>query len=650
MVKRFRYWLFLSTLLIVQQAFASHIVGGELTYKHIGNFDYEIQLTVYRDCYNGIPEFDNPAMLDFFDAKNSFLFTEAMAWTGINDTIELERVSKCVEEPGDLCYEKTTYHKIVHLPPLVGGYQMAYKRCCWNVTVDNIINDGDVNGSAGITIYAKIPDAFEIPENGNPVFKNRTPPYNCQGTKLEFDHSAVDPDGDSLSYHIVTPLNGTDSTIHVPYPPEYLPVVYRPPFSLENVMGGSEPLEIDEETGWLTVKTDVAGQFVFGVEVREYRNGQYIGSTWRSYQLNTLICPDLTYAYIAVPSIFCERKKVDFVNESFGASRFIWNFGDPNDPGAGANTTHASYLYPDTGTYTVRLIAISDVDSVNCTDTIEKEVKLAADYNIIARFDEDECVNQLQFFADATTYPGFKNKWLWNFGDGNLSKLKEPTHLYENFGNYNIKVIGQIKKSHYGCVDSLEYTYHAFDRLPKVAISASKRSVYPRADSVKLNVTGLQHYQFSWKPKTGLNNPGIRNPLAKPQLTTTYQVTVTDTTGCSNQDTLTIFVNPYRCGESEIFIPNAFTPNGDGENDKMRVRGEDIKALYFAIYNRWGQVVYESSSVEMTTDNSKGWDGTFNGKELSPDVYVYYLRASCQEDNGVINNEFIKKGNITLIR
>jgi gliding motility-associated-like protein len=381
------------------------------------------------------------------------------------------------------------------------------------------------------------------------------------------------------------------------------------------------------------------------VEVKEYRDGQYIGSTWRSYQLNTIQCPDLTYAYVRVPDLFCESKKVDFINESFGASNFRWKFGDPEDPNAGATTVHASYTYSDTGTYTVQLIAISDRDSINCNDTIEKDVRLVSEYNVIARYEEDRCLNSLDFFGDASNYSGFETKWLWRFGDGASSRDQSPTHLYTQLGTYHVKFVARIKELNYGCIDSVEWIYEARNRRPNVDVTASKHKVYQRADSVLLNAMAKAHLLYEWEPEEGLNNPSIPNPIAKPKKTTTYLVTVTDSTGCSNEDTVTIYVNPYRCGESEIFIPNAFTPNGDGENDRMRVRGEDIKALYFAIYNRWGQVVFESSDATMTHDVTKGWDGTFKGKELSPDVYVYYLRAVCTGDA-----EFIKKGNITLIR
>lgn len=90
---------------------------------------------------------------------------------------------------------------------------------------------------------------------------------------------------------------------------------------------------------------------------------------------------------------------------------------------------------------------------------------------------------------------------------------------------------------------------------------------------------------------------------------------------------------------SVYFVPNAFTPDGDGLNEVLFVRGAAIDEVFFAIYNRWGEKVFESTS------KTQGWDGTFKGKMLTPDVYGYYVEVRC------FNGEtYFKKGNVTLIR
>ena len=140
---------------------------------------------------------------------------------------------------------------------------------------------------------------------------------------------------------------------------------------------------------------------------------------------------------------------------------------------------------------------------------------------------------------------------------------------------------------------------------------------------------------YTWSPSSGLSCTTCPNPSVSPDETTTYTVITTDSVGCVASDQITIYVD-Y---EYVIYIPNIFSPNGDGKNDILYVRGKGIKTLYFAIYDRWGEKVFE------TTDLNNGWDGTFKGKPLNKAVFVYYVKATF-----VDNSEVEQKGDITLIR
>ena len=127
--------------------------------------------------------------------------------------------------------------------------------------------------------------------------------------------------------------------------------------------------------------------------------------------------------------------------------------------------------------------------------------------------------------------------------------------------------------------------------------------------------------------------------MASPLETTSYVLTVTDEDGCIAVDTITIFVRPFECEMPYIFIPNAFTPNNDGKNDMLYVRANGVAEFYFAVYNRGGQLVFETSNLDI------GWNGTFKNYPLAPDVFGYILKVKCL--NG---NDFFRKGNITLLR
>ncbi|MFH1320704.1 MAG: gliding motility-associated C-terminal domain-containing protein [Bacteroidota bacterium] len=140
---------------------------------------------------------------------------------------------------------------------------------------------------------------------------------------------------------------------------------------------------------------------------------------------------------------------------------------------------------------------------------------------------------------------------------------------------------------------------------------------------------------YLWSSPAELSCINCQNPLASPEETTTYILTVTDTNGCISTDSITINVNI----KAVIFIPDIFSPNGDGSNDMLYVRGKKIESINFAIYDRWGEKVFE------TTDINNGWDGNFRGKPMNPAVFVYYVTGNFT--NGDVINE---KGHVALIR
>ena len=125
-------------------------------------------------------------------------------------------------------------------------------------------------------------------------------------------------------------------------------------------------------------------------------------------------------------------------------------------------------------------------------------------------------------------------------------------------------------------------------------------------------------------------------PMASPTITTTYVLTVTDASGCTDVDTVVVYVD-IACGD--IFLPNAFSPNNDGQNDVYYVRGNCIASLQFEIYNRWGELVFS------TDRTSQGWDGTWRGQPCETAVFTYFIRATLLD-----GTDYEDEGNISLIK
>lgn len=155
---------------------------------------------------------------------------------------------------------------------------------------------------------------------------------------------------------------------------------------------------------------------------------------------------------------------------------------------------------------------------------------------------------------------------------------------------------------------------------------------------VQLLATPSSGVSYSWLPAEAVSDPLISNPTAIVQQTTTFYVTVTDGI-CTRTDSVKVTVYDLICDEPDIFVPNTFTPNGDGANDTLFVRGRHIERLDFQVFDRWGERVFR------TEDIAEGWDGRFGGKPADPAVFVYHLTAWC-----VDGQRFFKKGNVTVVR
>lgn len=155
-----------------------------------------------------------------------------------------------------------------------------------------------------------------------------------------------------------------------------------------------------------------------------------------------------------------------------------------------------------------------------------------------------------------------------------------------------------------------------------------------QGQSTGLNGTGGT--SWSWTPVNTLDCPTCQNPTATPSVTTTYILTVTDSLGCTDTDTVTVFVD-IECGD--LFLPTAFSPNGDGENDIYCVRSNCIKTMQFEIYNRWGEMVFS------TTDPEICWDGTWRDKPCENAVFTFFLRGEMIDGTPID-----MQGNITLVK
>lgn len=366
-------WLLILCLLLVPEAKASHIVGGEMTYICLGGNRYQVSLTIFRDCENGQVPFDDPAFIGIFTNTGTYLNSISIPFFGNDDTLNLGLDDPCYSLPPDVCIHTYTYQGVVTLPVRAGGYHLAYQRCCRNIIIDNIINPT----GTGATYDVVISEASLLSCNSSPKFREWPNFFLCLGSTIDYDYSAIDANGDSIVYELCVPYNGATNGNPAPTQPSappYQGINWQAGFGLNNMLGGNQPLQINAQTGRLTGTPTALGTYVVGVCAKEYRNGVLIGEIRRDFQYTIGSCGKVNTAQFFVPTLNCRNTlDVFHINNSIlstPVASYVWDFGDGSPTVTSRTPTHT---YPDTGTYTVTLIAGA---GQFCADTTTRQVRV----------------------------------------------------------------------------------------------------------------------------------------------------------------------------------------------------------------------------------------------------------------------------------
>jgi gliding motility-associated-like protein len=192
-----------------------------------------------------------------------------------------------------------------------------------------------------------------------------------------------------------------------------------------------------------------------------------------------------------------------------------------------------------------------------------------------------------------------------------------------------------------GCIGSSKTVIVRVDPNPIVDLGADLNLSTGTITNLNATIQNGPITNWAWSPATGLSCTDCPSP----QLTVTndiaFNVIVTNVYGCVNRDNISISTF---CKNSQVFVPNAFTPDGDGLNDVLMVRGKGIFVTNFRIFNRWGELVFQRTNFN-PNDKQYGWDGKVKGIPASPDVFVFTAEVVC--DNGI---KYTYKGNTTLLK
>lgn len=327
-------------------------------------------------------------------------------------------------------------------------------------------------------------------------------------------------------------------------------------------------------------------------------------------------------ADFATGPVLCVGAPVQFLNTSTEGDQLSWNFGD----GGTSSVLNPAHVFATKGNYTITLIA-TDLP-LGCRDTLQRVITIGGIPNL-QLFGDTICAGDTALIGISS--PVFSNaQFTWLPANLVLPPSNAPVVRVrpDQTTTFSVNVLEAS-----GCRDTASVSV-----VVPIAYTGARNldTLISKGESVLLPVTLDPAYLFNWEPA----NPG-NPPLVQPDTTITYTLTVRDILGCTERKfTFRIQVVPER-----VYAPNAFTPDGDGNNDVFRLLadGDDnlVRVLTLRVYSRWGELVYEGTGPLNTT----GWNGTHNGKPAPSDVYAWLAEVEF-----LTGKKALLKGDVTLLR
>lgn len=330
----------------------------------------------------------------------------------------------------------------------------------------------------------------------------------------------------------------------------------------------------------------------------------------------------------------CDAFTVRFTNLSTRPSSFpanstnyLWDFGDGTTY---TGITPPVHNYLQLGNYTVTL-TITDTNACNSPLVITKTLNFNNN-NVKVSLPNPNllCINDSVDFN-----PTYLNglTYEWNFGDGNTSTIAQPKHRYAAAGTYTARVIVRNPNT-CNLVDSATIIIQVFDN-PTAMFSFTP--LQPETNiPIQFRNQSENYFTNLWDFGDGRTSDAI-HPSHAFHSTGEFRVclTVTNEAGCIDKICRTVYSKVISLAE----LPTAFSPNGDGNNDILFVRGYNVATIDLKIYNRFGNLIFESDHID------KGWDGTYKGTPQEMEAYAFILNATFLDGSTAT-----QKGNVTLIR
>jgi len=279
--RKIKILIWLLILMTLNKAYASHSEGADLTYKCLGGNQYELTLSFYRDCH-GVSA-PTAATVNCFSASTNQNFNvNLQPVPGTGQEIPVVCSSLLTECQGGTYpgVQEWVYKTTTTLSPAV-DWIFSFDLCCRNAAITTIVSPGAQNIHIESTL-----DNLNFPCNSSPVFTTKPVPFVCLNQNYTFNHGAYDPDGDLITYELITPMNAANSY-----------VTYFPPYTATQPLTSIPAMSFDTATGNINMTPTMLEVTVLAVKVKQWRNNQLIGYVIRDIQLRTINCNN-SYPYI----------------------------------------------------------------------------------------------------------------------------------------------------------------------------------------------------------------------------------------------------------------------------------------------------------------------------------------------------------------
>lgn len=615
---------FVSVLITSQVSFADHIVGGELRLRPGATSNrYDVTLLQFWDENNlNIPTANSAGNRDasasiYIYRKRDNQFVDSVVVT-YQSTQSVVYQNKSCAVARSMKTAQGTYTGSIILSPQKysdpDGYYMVWERCCRNQDINNIKKPGET----GMVFYLEFPPTTMF--NASPEFQFPNGQYICARSPFSMNMSATDSDHDELRYSLVVPLAGYSNTTinkgNSTSKTSYPPVTWENGISLANVIPGTSPLSINQTTGVITVTATQIGLYVFAVQCEELRNGKRIGMVRREFQLLVIDCgkdktdpPLVTVQSKPAKSVqICPGQSLQLETTASNQWSYQWQLNGLNISGA----TSERITVSDTGSYAV----VKSLKTKCASDTASEPVHVGYANSVLTHIQSNKLWICPGGIATLTANPGSNMlpdyEYVW-YQETKEIKRDTMQILVDTGGKYSLKITDKV----HGCTgsDSLIISLDSLQVMLPETLTVMKGGTVNVAPLVMPASGGNS---FAWGPVDDgfKSNPADSSATLGPAQSTTYSVNVKSSNGCEDADSVWLHV------VDQLHIPTAFSPDGNGVNDTFEIYNDKDQVVDIRIFNRWGQVIFQSAGY------ATPWDGSYKNQTVPPGTYPYIIKTT----------------------